>query len=239
MNILKFKEWLLDLVFPKECLACGCPDIYLCRSCLKKIELNHKSYCALCKAGTDNFKTCPSCRQKTALQAVFVVANYNNEILQAVLHSLKYNYVQELSRPLTALIKEFFEQNKLLEFYGLNSSNALLLPVPLHKKRYLSRGFNQSVLLAEGLSRLFDIPRADLLKRQVNTVSQVTLKRQERQENMKDAFVYTGGNIAKDKKIIIIDDVVTTGSTLSECAQALSSQGFVDIYGLVMAQRDD
>jgi competence protein ComFC len=239
MNIFKLKEWLLDLVFPKECLACGCPDVYLCGSCLKKIELNLKSYCALCKADTDNFKICPSCREKTALQAVFVVANYNNKILQAVLHNLKYNYVQELSQPLIFLMQKFFQRNNLLEFYGFNKTNTLLVPVPLHKKRYLSRGFNQSVLLADGFSPFFNIPRSDLLKRQVNTVSQVTLKRHERQENMKDAFVYVGSDMDKNKKIIIIDDVVTTGSTLIECASALRRQGFKDIYGLVIAQRDD
>jgi ComF family protein len=203
------------------------------------LQLNRQFYCVLCKKQTNYSKICENCKKKTALKAVFVVANYNNQILQNLLHNLKYNFVEEISDYLSDLIIKYLELNNIFEFFQINSNNTILCPVPLHKKRYLARGFNQSELLAQKLNVYYKIPQKDLLIRQINTISQISLNRQERQINLKNAFVFNDQEIIKNKKILLIDDVVTTGSTLIETAWVLEQKGFNEIYGLVIAQRDD
>lgn len=239
MNIFKLKELFLDLVFPKNCLACGQEGVYLCQNCFNKIDINKKLNCALCKNPTEFTRICYKCKDKTALKAVFIVADYNNEILQNLIHNLKYNYIEELSTILTKLIDKYFKNSELLNNFQFCSEDTVLVPVPLHKKRQLSRGYNQSELLADTFCLINGFKKVDILKRIKNTQSQVKLSRQERLHNLTKAFVYKPDqSIDINKKIIIIDDVLTTGSTLDECARVLANHGFSQIYGLVLAQRD-
>jgi len=233
-------NFILDLIFPKQCFGCKREGVYLCQQCFEQIALNEKIFCVFCKKESALGLTCSDCSASSMLNAVWLSADYNNEILQALVHNLKYNYITELSRVLAALLIKYLEQAGIFKTMGLNASTAILVPVPLHRKRYLARGFNQSALLAEQISEYYKIPKLDLLERTINTKSQVDLKRGERQQNVKDAFIYSAkNNLDKNKKIILIDDVVTTGSTLTECARVLKQEGFNEIYGLVLAQRGD
>ena len=239
-KIKAFRNFLLDLIFPKECLSCGKEGLYLCSECLKKIELNKKFYCTFCKKESDLSKVCPSCQGQTVLKAVWLASDYNNELLQRLIHNLKYNYIEELAEILSRLIINYLEENKIFQNLNFKNEEIIFAPVPLHKKRLLQRGFNQSYLLAEKLSNYYKIPIINLLSRSKNTESQVNLKRSDRQENIRNAFIFNNEfESLKNKKIILVDDVVTTGSTLRECADILSNNGFFEIYGLVIAQRED
>jgi len=234
------KDLLLDLIFPRECLGCGQENVYLCKQCYKKIELNKKFYCALCKRESTFGKICDFCQKESALIAIWVATDYNNNVLQALIHNLKYKYLEDLSQVLADLMISYLEINKIFQQFGINNENTIIVPVPLHKKRHLLRGFNQSDLLAEKISDFYKIKKLNLLNRKINTPSQIDLKRKERQQNVKDAFIYTAKeDMDKNKKIILIDDVVTTGSTLNECAKVLQVQGYKTIYALVIAQRED
>jgi len=234
------KEFILDLIFPRECLGCGQENTYLCTECRQKIGLNKKFYCAFCKKESYLSQVCAACKNDTNLRAIWLAADYNNELLQRLIHNLKYNYVAEISITLANLIISYLEENKIFENFNLNKEELILTPVPLHKKRLLHRGFNQSSLLAQRLSDFYKIPIFNLLTRNKNTLSQVNLKRSARQANIREAFSFNAYNpLDKNKKIILIDDVVTTGSTLKECAKVLNKNGFEEIYGLVIAQRED
>lgn len=236
----KIRDFILDLIFPRQCLGCSKENSYLCQECLANIELNKIFYCIICKGSTKYSELCEKCKTSYDLNAVWVVADYNNKLLQDLIHSFKYKYLQEISNTLSSLMIRYLEQNKILENFDINSSNAIFLPVPLHKKRYLVRGFNQSELLARDLSKKFQIATNNFLKRIKNTQSQVDLKKAERQANVSEAFsVLDINRLDKNKKVILIDDVVTTGSTLNECARALKNVGFQEIYGLVIAQKED
>jgi ComF family protein len=239
----KLKNFILDLIFPRQCLGCDREDVNLCLDCYNKIQLNSRPYCILCKKNSDLFTICRDCREKTALEAVFVVANYNNDLLQKLIHSLKYKFVEDLHLELANLIIKFFNVNEIINKFGFTSENTILVPVPLHKKRLLLRGFNQSELIAKSVGQFFNWPVINLLSRQKNTISQISLSREERRQNVKDVFCLNKdielNSISLNRKIILIDDVVTTGSTLIECAQVLKSLGFKKIYGAVVAQNDD
>lgn len=240
MNIIiRVKDFFLDLLFPRFCVGCGQEGQYLCSECKARISVNQKFYCVFCKTPTYFSMSCPHCRDNCALKAVWVAADYNNKILQELIHCLKYKYLEETATYLSAIIISFLEENKILEKFGVNANNSVIVPVPLHKKRYLSRGYNQSELLADNISEHFGIKKSNLLSRKINTVSQINLGKTERQKNVKNAFIFLDESGLNNKKVILIDDVVTTGSTLNECAQVLKNAGFLEIYGLVIAQRED
>jgi ComF family protein len=239
-KLKRIKDFILDLIFPKECLGCKKENTYLCFACREKIELNKKFKCALCHHQTSKGRICPACCTESSLLALWLAADYNNELLQNLIHNLKYSYVEELSEVLADLMIKYLEQHNILIDFGLNKDNTVIVPVPLHRKRYLSRGFNQSDLLAQKIANYYKLSKFDLLLRKRNTLSQINLNRNARQANVKDAFILNNyRNLDNTKKIILIDDVVTTGSTLNECAKVLSQNGFKEIYALVIAQKED
>jgi len=111
-----------------------------------------------------------------------------------------------------------------------------LIPVPLHKSRYRERGFNQSEIVAEEISKIAGLPLLkNALIRKKNTKDQTNLSFQQREENVKGAFVVTQPEIINGKRIVLVDDVITTGATLSECARTLKQAGAEKILGMTIA----
>lgn len=237
--INRFKDFVLDLFFPKECLGCQKEGRYLCGECLEQIELNKDFYCALCKQKSTYGLVCPSCRQNTVIKAIWVAADYNNKLLQDLIHALKYQYIEGISESLAALVLEYLRQTDLLRHFEINPAHTIIVPVPLHRKRILTRGFNQSELISDNIGKILIFEKVNLLKRIKNTETQINLKRLERQQNVTEAFNLSNIPFDITKKVILVDDVVTTGSTLKECASVLANAGFKEIYGLVIAQRED
>lgn len=241
LKIRQIKNWILDLIFPKVCVGCQEEGSYLCDQCFGQIDFNQQTRCVLCQQQNDPSGICPVCRQPAIfLDRIWVATDYNDRKIQELVASLKYKYITELSEILGKVLAEYLKREQLLDSQNLNSDNCLIVPVPLHPKRLLVRGFNQSALLAEQISQRYGFPGVNLLHRIVNTQTQVHLKRQERQKNVKDAFALQPGvDYPKNKKIILIDDVLTTASTLNECAKVLKKAGYETVCALVIAQRVD
>lgn len=237
-ELKKLQEFLLDLIFPKDCIGCAREGNYLCRQCLSEIELTKEFYCAFCKKPSPWGKICDSCAAEAKLQAVWVAGDYNQKIMQDLIHLLKYGYVEEICVILAEILGKYVNLKNIFTNFSLDKSNAVFIPVPLHKKRLLGRGFNQSELVANQLKELTGIEVNNIVTRIKNTQTQINLKRSERQKNVREAFCLKS-NFDNTKKAILIDDVITTGSTLKECAQVLKQAGFSEIYGLVVAQRED
>ncbi|MDD5341375.1 MAG: ComF family protein [Patescibacteria group bacterium] len=236
----KIKNVILDLIFPRECIGCGTEGSYLCGDCQRKIKINRNFYCVVCKKPTHLPRICEDCGKEYRLKAVFVAADYNDKALHDLIHLLKYKFIEEASSGLGEIVINYLEQNKIFQNFDFGPDNTVFVPVPLHRKRFLNRGFNQSDLIANHLSEFYKIPKKVLISRIRNTQSQVELKKSERRENVRDAFILSADkSFDKNKKIILVDDVVTTGSTLNECAKVFLKEGFVDVYGLVVAQRED
>jgi ComF family protein len=137
-------------------------------------------------------------------------------LLQHLLHALKYQGKKEIG---IFLGRQF---GYALQGIPWTNTIDLILPVPLYIKRYKERGFNQSKLLAQGLQEILTIPiDATILQRVRNTESQTLKTREDRANNMKDAFVVAKGELLKNKHVLLIDDVLTTGATLEACANVL------------------
>ncbi|MDO8574957.1 MAG: ComF family protein [bacterium] len=259
------KQFLLDLIFPRFCLGCqkelnSKQVSFICETCLNNIVLNSGVQCHVCGLRNAN-GTYRHCRKKTFLSGLFAAGQYQDPILREAIHQFKYQSAESLKKPLAELMIKYLKKENLLE--GL--SNSILVPIPLNWRRKLSRGFNQSELLAKELSPVLNCPVVNLLKRQKFSAPQARIKDwKQRKENISGAFevqispksdfeiprsrTFSLREISRretnskvglrelPKKIILVDDVSTSGATLEEAARVLKQAGFREIYGLVIAK---
>jgi len=229
--IKKILNFCLDLVFPKNCVGCDKEGSWLCEECEKGIVLAKKPICAMCGRITNNGEFCSRCCSKTFLNGVIITAYYKDGPIKELIHNFKYEGVFEIGDVLSEYVIKKLE--------GANiGNNILLVPVPLHKQRFRKRGYNQSQIIAKKISKYLNYEITENLKRIKNNPAQITLSKKERIDNVKDIFSWSGSvsSNLKNKTIILIDDVYTTGSTLNECAKVLKKLGFRRVWGLVVAR---
>lgn len=164
------------------------------------------------------------------LEAVFPVFNFG-PLIQNLIHALKYQGYKSLG---IALGKYAGIQVRPLISIELHP---VLIPIPLHPIKLRERGYNQSDYLAKGFAVSLDLPvRKDILKRIKNTVTQTQLTAEERRENMQNAFIIRkNANLSGVENVILIDDVLTTGSTMNSAAEVLKKAGIQNIWGLTVA----
>lgn len=238
MYITKFIKLVLDVLFPISCLGCQKDDTWLCADCFTKISLNQKQLCPLCHSETKG-NACSNCRQKTSLDGLLIAADYNQVIIQEIIHTLKYKFIEDMAVCLGSLLSSFlkeFDKKYHLAILG-SYSETILTVVPLNKKRFLERGFNQAELLAYQLNKDLHLNlQPHLLKRRRYTAPQATLKKKQRTENVKNSFCVLKDFNISGKNVIIIDDVATTLATLNECAKVLKQAGAQKVWGLVVAR---
>ncbi|OIO46422.1 MAG: hypothetical protein AUJ28_02615 [Parcubacteria group bacterium CG1_02_37_51] len=226
----KIIKAILDFIFPTQCLNCQTPGQYLCPTCLAQVKLRCQRQCPLCNQEQQDTAICQNCRSQTRLDNIIICADYENEILQNTIHAFKYNNVKSLSAPLAQLMIRTYQLTTPL-------ANPLIIPTPLHRKRELERGFNQSELLAKVFAQKFNCQiNTKILYRQKNNSHQADLNKKERLVNIKDCFVIKDAEQIKNKNIILIDDVITTGATLNEQAKLLQAAGAKKIWAIVLAK---
>lgn len=229
----KIREGILQLLFPLRCPVCDgivqprgekiCPD------CLGKLKLLTPPWCMKCgkKVGeTEEF--CPDCRRR---EHDFVRGRglYDYKSASLSIYRFKYGGRQEY--------QDFFGE-EMAEYLGgfvRGVKPEALIPVPLHKKRMRARGYNQAELLARALGSRLNVPVCtDFLVREKNTAPLKYENPKERQNNLKKAF-----NIAKNdvklKRVILVDDIYTTGSTVDEAARTLKAAGVESVYFVTLA----
>ncbi|TAE00474.1 MAG: ComF family protein [Bacteroidetes bacterium] len=209
INAQSIFQDFLTLLFPNCCAGCQ-----------KALEKNEELICVECRANLPktNFHQYGDQRVaqkfigKISLRNAFAYLQFNKEgITQSILHELKYKNNQEVGE----LLARYFAQ----EIKELVSEIEFIVPVPLHHSKKLQRGYNQCDPIAKGFSQILEVPFApDALIRNKATISQTRKSRSERQENVSNIFSVSDANIFKDKHILLVDDVLTTGATLEACA---------------------
>ncbi len=217
---------VLDWLFPRFCLLCGAPlkrHQFLCSACWQSLPPNPDTR-------LEDLWLAREQREVLYLDG-FSVPYAFSESVQLLIHAVKY------SRK-TRILPEWFDECRGLLLSAVAPlSLDLVTPVPLHRKRRRWRGFNQSELIARELSRAAGIPlRTDLLHRARNTVSQTTLKADERLQNVREAFRLLHPGAVKGKRVLVVDDLLTTGATMNECARALKEGGVTCVYGFALAR---
>jgi ComF family protein len=203
-------EITLDLVFPPRCAGCGRVD---------------DIWCSTCQARLDETPYPSQVRPLAPLSGIISTAEHQGVIREAV-QGLKYGNARILAQPLgERMVKQLQNQMWTID---------MIIPVPLHTSRLAERGYNQAQLLAEYVAKAMSIPcTAAAVSRQRNTQSQVTLSAAERQTNLQDAF-RADAQLLANQHILLIDDVYTTGATLSACATAVLQAGAAAVYGLTV-----
>lgn len=221
-------DGLCDLLFPHICLLCqkhlAIPDkkIVLCSHCLQSLQRNRPPFCRKCSRPLEKpfNNLCPTCRRFSFdFNAAWAACLYNEPVRQLI-HLYKYDHKTVLRHHFFSILFSFITS------YRLPLNHALVVPVPLHAARLRERGYNQAQLLAQLISRQYRIPMCiNNLVRIRNTESQSILSQKERWTNIQHAFRIKRPIELKDKKILLIDDLLTTGATASEAAKTLKEAG--------------
>jgi ComF family protein len=193
---------------------------YFCISCrtpfVNRFPLDSEGRCALCRSGL------------RAFDAAYSFGSYAGG-LRRLIHLLKYDRVRTLAAPLSLYLLRSLPRDDTFDF---------IVPVPLHWRRRWKRGFNQSELLARALSRSTGIPVNQALRRSKSGRTQAGLSNSARRRNVNQAFRCNSGEALRGKRILLIDDVMTTGSTATACARALKSAGASRVALLTLARAD-
>src|ERR1035437_2493965 len=219
----------LNLLFPQKCLGCGIEGELICQVCLQSLPRISHPVCPQCGRPQPSGIMCPACiRQKNAINGLRSPLKFEGVVREAV-HQSKYKNLRLLARPLANIMAEYLIR------YPLPAD--LLIPVPLHPRRLKERGYNQSALLAEELSKLANLSLADdlLIRTKHHLPQPRTRNVGERLQNVKEAFACSNSKL-KGKRILLIDDVSTSGATMEACAAALKSAGAESVWGLVRAR---
>lgn len=213
MNIFRY---VLDLFFPECCLGCTQrlveQEKFLCITCLSELPLSNYTHNRNNKleelfAGRFPF-------QKIASYAFFI----KEGILQPVIHELKYRNRPDLGVFLGEIL------GKELSLSQFCTDIDILVPIPIHPKRYKERGYNQSLEIIKGITKHIKLPFDEKnLRRTINNPSQTGLSKTERWNNVENIFEIIDPSFFEDKHILLVDDIVTTGSTLESCAKKILS----------------
>ena len=218
-----------DILFPRHCLGCGREGVFLCASCRHGLPRLQPPLCPKCGRPLVQEDRCPAClKWDLGIDGIRSLFLFQGTVRQAV-HQFKYRHFKALAEPLAQLLAENLEARPL--------PAEAIVPVPLHPRRLRSRGYNQSELLANELGRLTCLPVvSDSLVRTTNTPAQArTAGAAERRDHVRGAFCCANQKLA-GKRVLVVDDVCTTGATLDSCAVALNQSGAGSVWGLTLAR---
>lgn len=222
----------LNLLFPPTCISCNRAGYLLCPLCSQQVKPIPAPICGRCgRAQPNQVDECSRCLRPSWKLARVRAAGLFTDPLQRAIHALKYEGQKELAAPLARYLVIAYDQ---LLPCPAKCSIDLIIPVPLHPQRQQERGFNQAQLLAEAFGVCVGQPVATQELRRVRFVApQVGLDFDARQENVREAFDAAPG--LAGKRVLLIDDVITTGATFNACANALREVGVCEVYGLALA----
>lgn len=231
----------LDLVFPKRCVQCKKVGDYLCPDCFSFLSYDIKSLCLVCQRSSIDSLTHPGCRGRYAIDGSFSAIPYN-KTAKKLIYNFKYKpFLSSLNKFLGDLLYEAISQNESFNRVLKSSKNWIFVPIPLHSSKFRKRGYNQSEILARELGKKFNFPVLKALNRIKETKSQYGLKLKDRRKNIKGAFAPNSSFITnhlslKNQQVFLVDDIVTTGSTLLEAVIVLKKGGAKRVFGITLAR---
>ena len=228
-QLAKLKGRALDIFFPRWCIGCGREGEFICDSCRRALPRIVPPLCPRCGRPQTSGILCSSCvGWQAKINGIRSPFRFDGVIRQAI-HQLKYRNLRALARPLAGLLQDYLAANPL--------PVEVLVPVPLHQKRLRERGYNQSRQLARELGKLVNLPVVDdcLIRHRLASPQTRAATVEERRRNVADAFSCRDGRLG-DKRVLLLDDVSTSGATLDAGATVLKSAGAASVWGLVVAR---
>jgi ComF family protein len=235
------RHGLFHLVFPDDCRVCGEPlrevsRIPVCARCLESTEpISAEHFCIACRTPflnrfpLDESGRCALCRLGLAgFDEVYSFGWYQGA-LRTLIHLFKYSGVRPLARVFGRYLKRALPVDLRFD---------VVVPMPLHWRRRWHRGFNQAALLAEEVARRFGVPVSKVVRRSRVTPSQAGLTHARRRANVRGAFKVKRGTRLNGLRVLLIDDVLTTGATAAACARELKRAGAAHVTVLALARTD-
>ncbi len=262
-KIKKILSNAIDVIFPIECLGCATEEVgWVCEKCVSKITIYLLRKCPFCENTSDSGATCAKCKEKHSLDGAIASVPYSDKLIQSLIHAWKYQGILSLTQNFSKIVKLGLDKEtlsgraKARRFFSLEEkiknleseypdfptalfgSPAILIPIPLHRKKLKERGFNQAEELAfaiENYRQNWKIK--NILQRKKRTDSQATLSFLDRAINTKNAFQIIQGEKehVKGANILLIDDVITTANTCEECARILKKSGAKSVWAITIA----
>lgn len=224
-----FLEKIINIIYPNKCPLCGKVlefDELVCKKCESELKYIREPICKKCgkQLLEEEKEYCEDCKKRIHyFDSGIGVFAYTGSIKNAI-YEFKYKDMKVYGK--------FFGM-KMAEYakgYINHWKADVIVPVPVSKKKYLKRGYNQAEILAKELSKNCNIPMdATVLYRIKDTRPQKEMTRESRKKNLENAFIISG-NVVKYKKVILVDDIYTTGSTIDECAKALKAAGVEKVF---------
>ncbi len=216
----EIKELFFDLMFPVFCQSCFKYGEVICEECFDSLFFGEPREMSF--------------NELLNVERLFCLSSMENKILARLIHLFKYQYVEDIGKKIGkragSLLKESLKKRRI------EPRSVVLVPVPIHDGKKRFRGYNQCEVLVEAMASRGDFETGiDWLVKIKKTPAQMSLTRKQRLGNLKDSFRLGFHEPDRDKLIILVDDVVTTGATLSECALVLRKAGYKRIWGWVVA----
>ena len=238
-------QGLCAALFPSDCRLCGVPlenisRLPVCISCILAMHPISGETCEVCGerlpglGGPIDVEMCTACREaRPSFSKAAAYGSYDGE-LRELIHLFKYERVEAAARVLGGMLAEAIQK------LGIGGDTVLVVPVPLHRSKRRQRGFNQAELICRAALKKLAMPNfqfaSGLLERRRATVSQIGLTRPQRTENIRGAFRVVHLNRVQGRDILLVDDVLTTGTTASECARILRKAGAKDVWVATVAR---
>jgi ComF family protein len=222
-------EGLLELIYPTHCASCGRFGQLICQDCLDSLPLIEPKFCLKC--GKPSYYLVSECRDCRNKRFVFFESRslglYEGNLRELV-HKFKYGNCRGLAEIFADLLVEHIESN----FFEVDA----VTYVPLSRRKKDERGFNQAQLLAEKIALKLNLPFLEVLCQDKETQDQSKLQAVERRKNVKGAFSVKRDLLPKGSKVLLVDDVFTTGSTVNECSRVLRASGTKSVKVVTIAR---
>lgn len=222
---------MFSFFFKKNCLLCSRNTTELiCESCYNQFQKIKPPFCSVCKSYSIENNICQECKKRIPIfESVTTIGIYNG-LLKSAIYNLKYDGVQKIAQPLGRFLAMKIKDE--LNYKEID----LVTSIPISKEKLKKRKFNQAELLAYEVAKNLFIPYKEILEREKDTEAQHSLGKKARSENLKDAFTVSKKTNLKNKNILIVDDIFTTGATIQETASILKKDNCGKIFVGVVAR---
>lgn len=220
---------LLDFIFPRFCFGCSRYGEYVCAFCVNRVRRYQKFTCLYCQKQCWQGKVHPRCQRPWGLDGVLIGLEYET-LVERLIVQTKFQGAFDCLPVVFELWYSLSDWEPIME--AISTGGWWVCPIPLHRYRLAQRGFNQSALLAKLLANSLGLPLGLWLDRQRSTPPQSKLPSSKRSQNIAGAFSLKTKAQYLPKKIILVDDVLTTGSTVKEAAKVLKRNGVDQVWAL-------